>query len=204
MVSPIKGPRRVPTSLSRIGLGLLAVILHAIPAIAEIAPLTHFRLRQQRIVSDGVLVARPHPVDKKILDILDLHKIRSIEDYARWLQKNIVYQSDASQDIWSDPQHTLATKRGDCEDFAFLNSAVLRVMGYEPHLLAMVQGKRAHAVCAFKKNGCYIWFDNNRIKNTTATSLQELARQITLFYQYSRLLELDLTTNTWRPLYQQT
>jgi predicted transglutaminase-like cysteine proteinase len=184
-------------------LGVAGFLLSTPPVFALEAPaLKYFKVRQEISSNGGVLVSRPNPEDEAILSLLTVNQIRTLEDYTRWLQKNIVYEKDASRDDWATPQKTLRQKRGDCEDFAFLNSSVVRMLGFEPHVLAMIDGNRAHAVCAFERDGHFIWIDNQQIKNTTTSSLKGLAHQINLLYRYSRILEFDPTTKKWQPLLQ--
>ena len=118
--------------------------------------------------------------DSKIPGILIDENIRSIEDYTQWLGENIRYQSDGDMDTWSSPEETLTRKYGDCEDFAFLSEAVLRVLGYQPRVMAYTKGKEeeGHAICAFKKGDHYLYFDNAELKKTYATSMEQFARHI--------------------------
>ena len=149
----------------------------------------NFVIRQERYETDGVWVSRPVPLDEKIRNIIYNNNIKSLEDYEQWLGGNIKYKRD-DEDIWSPPEETLQKKYGDCEDFAFLNAAVLRVLGYQPKVLAMGGRGRNHAICVFKQNGRYLWFDNTKLARTQASSLLEFAKYIFINYNYPRLLEI--------------
>jgi predicted transglutaminase-like cysteine proteinase len=196
-------------------LSVLAIVIFCGLASGNLSSLTfadetassmsnYFHIRQETSSANGVLVSRPQPDDRMILDLFDTNRIHSVEDYAQWLQQNIKYQSDARGDAWLSPQQTLAQKSGDCEDFAFLNSAAIRVLGYEPHFLALVARHGSHAVCVFKKNDRYVWLDNAKVRKTETSSLTELARQLIANYHYSQVLELDLKTHQWQTVYQGT
>ena len=72
----------------------------------------------------------------------------------------------------------LQKRRGDCEDYAFLNAAVLRVLGYRPEVLAMGGLGGNHAICVFKENGRYSWIDNARLKRSKAESILEFTKYL--------------------------
>jgi predicted transglutaminase-like cysteine proteinase len=158
----------------------------------------HIIIRQQRHKAGSIIVARPVPVDLKILNIINTAGIKSFQDYTQWLQKNIQYKKDAKGDEWSLPEQTLARGYGDCEDFAFLNAAFLQLLGYKPKVLAMVGGikNEGHAICVFNKDGYYFWFDNTRLKKLRASSMKEFAHRILSKYAHLSLYEIDLTARS--------
>ena len=90
------------------------------------------------------------------------------------------YRPDVGADTWSLPQETIARRYGDCEDFAFLSENVLRTLGYQPQVIAFKRERRArrHAICIFKKEGRYFYFDNTRLRGTYATSMKQFVKQI--------------------------
>ena len=160
-----------------------------------------FHIQQEISYFKGVWVSRPRDLDKKLLELINNNKIRSWDDYAYWLQKNIKYRKDELKDAWASPQVTLNLKQGDCEDFTFLNIEVAKILGYQPRFLAFVNHKKTHAVCVFKNQDHYVWFDNARLKKTKAASLSEFASEVTKEYPYHYLLELDLKSHQWKLLY---
>ncbi|MDP2652683.1 MAG: transglutaminase-like domain-containing protein [Candidatus Omnitrophota bacterium] len=186
------------------GLALAVQILFACvpPAAAdESIPITGFHINQEISALSGVLVSRPDPQDEEISKFIALHQIRSLEDYARWLKENIAYRRNERPDRWATPKETLAVRNGDCEDYAFLNTAVAQVLGYRPHVLALVRNGRAHAICTFKHDKTYVWFDNAKLIKTEAATLDEFARWIMSRYNYSSMLELNIDTRKWQVLY---
>lgn len=119
--------------------------------------------------------------------------MKSIDDYAKWIQKTVQYKKDSNSDIWSTPEETLAQKSGDNEDIAFLNKTFLQVLAYKPKVVALLRRgtRKGHAVCVFQEKGHYIWFDNTTYKRTTAASMQDLANHILKRSLYSRLEEIN-------------
>jgi len=52
---------------------------------------------------------------------------------------------------WQLPEHTLARKRGDCEDWALFAREVLRRNGYEARILAAFTIDDGHATCVVRE-----------------------------------------------------
>lgn len=167
-------------------------------------PIRHFHIQQERYEKNGVLVSRPSPQDEKITRLLLTNRIRTLADYSGWLGKNIRYQNDGPGSAWPEPLKVLQNKSGDCEDYAVLNSQVLKVLGYKPSILSLVSARGAHAICVFEHDGYFFWFDNARLNKTTAKTLTELARDITLQYRYAYTLELDAVTRRWKVVYKRS
>jgi len=151
-----------------------------------------FIVRQETASTAKTLVSQANPLDMRILNIISDENINSVEDYAQWLEKNFEYKSDEGPDIWASPEETLTRKYGDCEDFAFLNEAVLRIFGYRPKVLAMAGGIKTvnHAICAFEKDGYYLWFDNNKLKQTPASSVEEFGSHVVPRHGYAYMFEI--------------
>ena len=150
-------------------------------------------IRQQTKTVGSVSVYGPVAVDLRILDTICRVNIKSINDYARWLQKTVKYKKDNGVDTWSLPEETLTKKHGDCEDIAFLNKAFLHVLGYQPKVMALLKrgGRKGHAICVFKKNGYYLWFDNTKLKKTSIASMEEFAKYILRNGLYAHLFEIN-------------
>jgi len=187
--------------------GSLFLVFHlSALSFASEMPTTHLYVAQETSHLNGVWVSRPQPLHEKIVDLVMRNKIKSLEDYAKWLEDNIHYQKDAAADIWTNPEQTLQNKIGDCEEYALLNASVMQVLGYQPHFLALVKpdGRRAHAICTFKYNGYFLWFDNAKLQKTSMTSLDQLAKNIGEQYHYSALLEYNLQTKNWNVLYKKS
>jgi len=186
-----------------------AVLLNPAAALAlEIIPVTGFHIRSERLEYDKVLVSRPHQTDRKILDFLVLNRIRTLQDYSRWLSDNIEYREDAFPDPWIYPQEMLAGRHGDCEDFALLTMHVLQVLGFKPKVLALVrvdksgQVTRSHAICVIPFKNGYLWFDNSELKEAGSGNLQDLAQELMFQFNYTQTAELDFQTMSWATLYE--
>lgn len=154
-------------------------------------------IRQVSSRENGVLMIKPNPSDIQIRDFILSANIKSIEDYAVWLNHNIEYRECPHADAWMFPADILRRRWGDCEDFALLNSAVLRVLGYHPRFLALQRARRAHAICTFQKDSDFLWFDNSHIKNAGVATLQDFVQLLKKEYNLSRVLELNLSTMQW-------
>ena len=122
-------------------------------------------------------VSRSPFLKKKIADFLERHDIETLEEYALWLKENVRYKADLFGDSWSSPEETLMRRRGDCEDFAFLSEEVMSQLGYEPCVIAFMRKDAGdwHAICTFKVEGRYHYFDNFNLVKTRAESLERLA-----------------------------
>ena len=190
---------------------LLAVqiLLQPLEAAAiEIIPVNGFHVRNERVQHDNVLVSRPHKMDSKIFDFLVSNKIRTLQDYSRWLTDNIEYHEEAFPDPWIYPEELLTGRRGDCEDYALLTMHVLQVLGFQPKVLALVridrngQVTRSHAICVVKFKTGYLWFDNGELKEAQAGNLQQLAEQLMQEFNYSQTAELNMQKMSWTTLYE--
>ncbi len=148
-------------------------------------------IRQEIYSVNGVTVCQSSPLDTEIVRLINKNNIRSVEDYANWLQKNIQYEKDKGKDAWAAPQVTLKRKYGDCEDYSFLNVAVLRVLGYESRVLVMKGITGCHAICVFQKNGYYFWFDNAELKKTSIRTIADFGRYLHDEYGCNHLLALN-------------
>jgi len=75
----------------------------------------------------------------------------------------------------------LATRSGDCDDFAVLAATILAEKGYTTRVVYVRMPDQAHAVCYVKETRCYLDF-NNRVylKRTVSTdgSLVDIARKV--------------------------
>lgn len=131
-------------------------------------------IRQEKIENNGIVVYQPNSLDLKILDIIIQDNIQTLEGYAQWLEENIKYKNEEA-DYWQSPEETLERKAGDCEDFAFLNEAFLRVMGHNPKAMGLLNiNKRGHAICIFVEGDYYSYFSNMVLKRTQMRTIEEL------------------------------
>lgn len=94
-----------------------------------------------------------------------------IETANRLINGAIRYQSDLAQhgviDLWSAPLASLATGRGDCEDFAIAKYVLLREAGLAEQDLRIVlvrdrSVREDHAVLAVREAGAWLVLDNRR------------------------------------------
>ena len=169
-----------------------------------------FNIRQESSSENGVYVSKPNNEDAMIAQFIYTNKINSLEDYSSWLQNNIHYEKAGGTEDWSKPAEIIERKKGDCDDFAVLTSAVARVMGYQPRFIALIRKAKgtdetiAHAVCVFQHNGNYVWFDNGKLIRTQAKTMDEFGQYITANYQYIQLSELNAGTQQWSTVYKKS
>lgn len=86
----------------------------------------------------------------------------------REINLSIAYTSDALQfgvaDVWSGPVATLASGRGDCEDYAIAKMFALRAAGVPAQdmrlLVARLRTGGSHAVLAVREDGHWLLLDN--------------------------------------------
>jgi len=154
-----------------------------------------FVIRNETDEHGKSLSNRPDRLDIKILNIIVKEHIKSVEDYAVWLRSNITYRLHEDKDIWTEPGVTIDKRRGDCKDIALLNMAFLRVFGYRSKIFAMARLYDNHAICVFKKEGRYCWFDNTKLNETSAISLEEFNEYMLKFHRMYFLYEVDVTKN---------
>lgn len=154
----------------------------------------NFVIRQETVRLGSVLVSRPSELDTRIAGFLSANDIKTLDEYEMWVGKNIKFKADVQGDVWSSPGETLDRLYGDCEDYAFLNASVLRVLGYESKVMVLGTSERDHAICAFEKDGNYFWFDNGELKRTDTSSMRKFGKHIFKTYACSRISEVNFET----------
>jgi len=94
--------------------------------------------------------------------------IRSPEDLARWMSKEISYTM-VLPDRARNPEETILSRVGDCDDLAMVASAMLTRMGIENKVLILKfrDLKIRHAICIWKDEGGLYSFISNRVLNRT-------------------------------------
>jgi predicted transglutaminase-like cysteine proteinase len=73
-----------------------------------------------------------------------------------------------TEDVWSPPLETLASRKGDCEDYAILKIAVLRAAGLDADDLRLVVVRdpatnEGHAVASVRLDARWLLLDNRRM-----------------------------------------
>jgi predicted transglutaminase-like cysteine proteinase len=104
----------------------------------------------------------------------------------REINLTIAYTNDAEQhgaaDVWSSALASMASGRGDCEDFAIAKYLTLREAGVPASDLRLLVGRvrnlgAAHAVLAARLDGHWLILDNRRmamLEDAYASDLQPL------------------------------
>ncbi len=191
---------------SILGKGILAVIFVSLLLSSNYAfanSSVGFKIRQERSNINGVLISRPSNEDVEIVKFLKDNNIHNPQEYGQWLEKNVEFKKDQDGDQWSNPLETLDRKYGDCEDFTFLNIAVLRVMGYEAKFVAFFSSSvKNHAVSIFEDKGEFYYFDNMNLKKIEESSVLDFAKNKMAKNRYLLSKELDVESKKWELLYK--
>jgi len=95
-------------------------------------------------------------------------------ELTNWLSHNFAYEMELP-DHWQGAKETLELKKGDCEDFAILNQAVLGQLGIASEIVIVkFKGLNlSHAICIFKNGEFYSYFSNKELVQTKARSIKE-------------------------------
>ena len=100
--------------------------------------------------------------------------VQSPDDLVTWYANEFEYRMELWDD-WQSPEQTMATRTGDCEDFAYLTHTALKELGFENnvYILKFKGIKTKHAVCIFKENdGTYSIISNKEMYKTREADLK--------------------------------
>ena len=115
-----------------------------------------------------------------------------IELVNRTINAAIRYTSDHAQhgvaDLWTAPLATLASGRGDCEDYAIAKYVVLRAAGVPAADLRLLlvrdrAVRQDHAVLAVRDGGRWVVMDNRHLMLSETTSLPHFTPLFALDHQ---------------------
>ncbi|MFH1552160.1 MAG: transglutaminase-like domain-containing protein [Candidatus Omnitrophota bacterium] len=101
--------------------------------------------------------------------------VNTPQTLADWFSSEFGYRFEMT-DEWQDPQVTIDSKEGDCEDFAVLASRVLCGLGISNDILVVKfkDLKIAHAICAWKdENGKYSFISNRNLVRTGKSEIDD-------------------------------
>ncbi|MBZ0166246.1 MAG: hypothetical protein K8I00_05515, partial [Candidatus Omnitrophica bacterium] len=127
--------------------------------------------------------------------------IRTFPQYVQWFESHMSYHADGQQDAWARPLDTLIRQKGDCEDLAFLNKAMLHLFGIEGRVLGTRKDDNHHVFLVFEHNRRIYIFDNTRCIRTKARSVEDIAAFLYRKYDIDYLLEVENTPRQIRVLY---
>ena len=115
-----------------------------------------------------------------------------IELVNRTVNSAIRYTSDYAQhgvaDLWTAPLATLASGRGDCEDYAIAKYVILREAGVPADDLRLLlvrdrAVRQDHAVLAVRDGGRWLVLDNRHLMLSETTSLPQFTPLFALDHQ---------------------
>lgn len=101
--------------------------------------------------------------------------VKTAQDLSNWLSSEFTYRMEFP-DKWNSPLAMIASKQGDCEDFAMLAAHFLKTLGISSDLVIVKFNRLevAHALCMWKtKDGTYNFFTNSKLKRTGETDLKK-------------------------------
>ena len=87
-------------------------------------------------------------------------QLKTPEQIAHYMWRNFRFETDRAHfgrdEYWQSPKETLASKKGDCEDFALFAQTLLRMNGRTAFLLNIHGSHYSHTIAVFKDgNICY-------------------------------------------------
>jgi hypothetical protein len=97
------------------------------------------------------------------------------------------FKFELGEDVQS-PENFLASRSGDCDDFATLAADILRERGYSTHLVVVFMPRDVHVVCYVKETGAYLDFNlRSRAAPLVATdgSLSDIALKVARSFRSS-------------------
>jgi predicted transglutaminase-like cysteine proteinase len=143
--------------------------------------------------SDGLTCSS---ATRRFVALVDAAKTRGgrarIEHVNRAINAAIRYTSDYAQhgvaDLWTSPLATLASGRGDCEDYAIAKYVILLEAGVrrEDLRLLLVRDRAVrqdHAVLAVRDNGRWLVLDNRHLTLSETASLSQFTPLFSLDHQ---------------------
>lgn len=123
-----------------------------------------------------------------------LEKIDSPKKLSKFMTKNFKFVEDQDNfgkvDYWQSPAEMLASKKGDCEDYALFADAALTDLGYESQVVSIYGTNGfAHTVAVYKQEGKYRVFNDGRLYKYDTDSLEEALSKIYREWQWAALTE---------------
>ncbi len=136
-----------------------------------------------------------------IWSFLQKNKIYNVDDYAKWLEKNIQYQKVDENTDWASWQMTLNRRYGDCKNISALNAKVLEALNYQPILIGYKNASEGHIFTVFMKNGRLNVFDNTNYHQTRAKTIDQIGLFLYEQYNIETVFEVTLNPMTYKLLY---
>jgi hypothetical protein len=129
-----------------------------------------------------------------VLDVL-AQRLSTPEKLESFMKKHFRFMSDRAQfgieEYWQTPKELLTHSAGDCEDFALFAQAILSRNGYRVFLLSVFWREDAHTVAVFEKEGVTGYFDIDKLRLTSTSSLSELGNSIQKGWSYLGLMRTE-------------
>lgn len=113
-------------------------------------------------------------MDSSVAESILWPKLKNTQEIAEWVKANITYNSDQNlhgeRDYWQTPEETLVLRSGDCEDYAFLNQALLKRINIESLVLSVERSYRkiVHAICVFPRDTPTSYLNNQYLHKSNS------------------------------------
>ena len=101
--------------------------------------------------------------------------LQSPKDISDWLSREFSYRFELP-DRWQDPEETLSSKAGDCEDFAILSSELLGRIGISNDIVIVKfrDLNISHAICIWKNpSGSYDFISDRRLHRSGQERIED-------------------------------
>lgn len=134
------------------------------------------------------------PYIQEVIDLIIRGKIPAglvrddveAEQIADYIFKQYAYERDRSQfgkeDYWQSPGEFVKSRKGDCEDFALLTHALLKLNGFNSMILNIYGDASAHSVVVFEDDGLLSVIDTGKLRRFRAASFEELLYKINPYW----------------------
>ena len=114
------------------------------------------------------------------------------EEIARYMWRHFRYESDQThfgkEDRWQSPEELLASRQGDCEDFALFAREILKSQGIKAFIVNVYGRGFGHSVCVFQKGGRYHVIDGSSSQAYDATDLKEIFAWVYPFWNKAAIV----------------
>ena len=133
------------------------------------------------------------PANPSSLTLQDLSRmVRTPDEIAHFMWRNFRFENDRTQfgreEYWQSPEEMLASRKGDCEDFALFAHRLLKKNGIPSFLLNIYSDQKAHTVCVFKGTTGYNAIDGTDVARLDSRKLNQLIFEINPFWKKAAIV----------------
>ena len=130
----------------------------------------------------------------------------SPELIASYLWHHFEYETDqrnfGREEYWQSAKEFVASRKGDCEDFALFASAVLRINGIKSFLFNVYSDRSSHTVTVFEDEGKFSVIDGTKVRRFRAETFEALLMKMNPFWKEGAIVALSSNLHEGRILKQ--